>query len=104
MRSFIHFLIFSSRTEKILILKDFFGSLRCFLHSFHSITVASGRYVFREGLLRPPLGHPQRGPRPSPRTPQPSLQTPRPFAPFVPKSRSVSKKFFENEHFFLFSP
>ena len=82
------FIFFSSRTEKCYSFSQtFFGSLRRFLHSLHSTPVASGRYVWSGGLLRPPL------------------QTPRPFAPFVPfrSFRKVvrdPKKSFENEAFF----
>ena len=66
----------------------------------------------RFGSLRLPRGAVTSSARPPQRGPRPSLRTPQPFAPdsttlrsfrsvsFVPKSRSVSKKVFENEHFF----
>ena len=88
-RSLQHFLFFSPREQKkcYSFSQTFFGSLRRFLHSLHSTSVAPDRYVWSGGLLRPPL------------------QTPRPFAPFVPfrSFRKVvrdPKKSFENEHFF----
>ena len=63
-RSLAHFSFFSPREQKkcYSFSHTFFGSLRRFLHSLHSTTVAPGRYVFRYGLLRPPLGHPRGDP------------------------------------------
>ena len=62
-RSFCHFLyFFSSRTEKrIIVLSDVF-CLPPDVFSAHFTPVATGRYVFRYGLLRPPLGHPRGDP------------------------------------------
>ena len=56
------FIFFSSRTEKCYSFSQtFFGSLRRFLHSLHSTPVASVRYVWSGGLLRPPLRPPLKG-------------------------------------------
>ena len=101
------FIFFSSRTEKCYSFSQtFFGSLRRFLHSLHSTSVASGRYVWSVGLLRPPLRPPLKGtPAFAPDSTALPLQTPRPFTPFVPfhSFRKVvrdPKKSFENKRFF----
>ena len=105
------FFLLENRKNSIRSLQTFFVSLRRFLHSLHSTTVASGRYVFREGLLRPPLGHPKGAPTFAPDSTalRSRLHDPRSFrsVSFVTKSRSGSKKVFENKSFFCspdFSP
>ena len=56
------FIFFSSRTEKrIIVLSDVFW-IPPDVFSAHFTPVATGRYVFRYGLLRPPLGHPRGDP------------------------------------------
>ena len=62
-RSLQRFLFFSPREQKkcYSFSQTFFGSLRRFLHSLHSTPVASGRYVWSVGLLRPPLRPPLKG-------------------------------------------
>ena len=102
-RSLLHFLYFSPREHQ-----KCFRSLRRFLDpsdvfSTHSTPVASGRYVFRYGLLRPPRGHPRGDPGLAPdsaalrfRLRDPSLL---PFRSFRKVVRDP-KKSFENEHFF----
>ena len=99
------FIFFSSRTEKCSFSKDVFWIPPTFspLTSLH---------YSRFGSLRLPRGAVTSSARPPQRGPRPSLRTPQPLAPdsttlrsfrsvsFVPKSRSVSKKVFENEHFF----
>ena len=103
-RSLQHFLFFSPREQKkcYSFSQTFFGSLRRFLHSLHSLRVATsgaeGCYVLR-------FGHPKGDPGLRSGLHSPPLQTPRPFAPFVPfrSFRKVvrdPKKSFENEHFF----
>ena len=57
-RSLLHFLIFLLENIKnAFVLSDVFW-IPPDVFSTHSTPVASGRYVFRYGLLRPPRGHP----------------------------------------------
>ena len=100
------FVFFSSRTEKtqFVLCRRFLSPSDVFSTHFtplQSLQVATssakGCYVLRSA---------------TPKGPRPSLRTPQPFAPdsttlrsfrsvsFVPKSRSGSKKVFENESFF----
>ena len=79
----------------------FFASLKNL--NKHSTTVASGRYVFREGcyVLRSatPEGTPAFAPDSTALAPDSTTLRSFRSVSFVPKSRSVSKKVFENEHF-----
>ena len=99
--SFFIFFFLENRKTDNRSLRRFLSPSRRFLRSLHSSRYGSLRLSLRAATssARPP----QRGPRPRSGLHSPSLQTPRPFAPsvaFATKSRSGSKKVFENEPFF----